>query len=137
MDEPIMDGRRAREILDQYYPRNKRFVGGNYSTTKFNIIGFGLVEETKHRTCPFDPGVRLIKHPKDGNMLLCPRCGYQASRKEAPKEPDFKTTHQKTKPAIITGKGKKKQHYSDNGEEIKDSDLINEHVTYYHEELPK
>lgn len=131
-----MDGKRAREILDQAFPRKRKFVGGNYSTTKFNIIGFGLVEETKHRICPVDPGVILIKHPKDGTLLLCPRCGYQAPRKETPKEPDFKTTHQKTKPAIISGKGKKKQ-YSNNGEEIKDPDLYNEHVIYYHEEVPK
>jgi hypothetical protein len=37
---------------------------------------------------------------------------------------------------IVPGKGKKK-YYSDNGEEINDSDLFDKHVTYYHEEVPK
>lgn len=49
-----MDGAEARRILDEYFPKKKRFVGRNYSTTKYNIIGFGFENITEYRHCPLD-----------------------------------------------------------------------------------
>lgn len=130
-----MDGNEARRILDQYFPRKKRFVGGNYSTKKFNIVGFGLVDDIEYKHCPLDPGTRLIKIK---GSLTCPTCGYVFTEEEAPNEEDISIKHTKqNQTRIVSAKGNKKKHYSDNGEEIKDPDLFNQHVTYYHEEVPK
>ncbi len=76
-----MDGAEARRILDKYFPKKKRFVGRNYSTTKYNIIGFGFENITEYRHCPLDPGVRLIKIKGD---LKCPTCGYTYKKEEVP-----------------------------------------------------
>jgi DNA-directed RNA polymerase subunit M/transcription elongation factor TFIIS len=129
-----MDGAEARRILDEYFPRKKRFVGVNYSTKQFNIIGFGTENVIEYKHCPLDPGVRLIKIK---NELRCPTCGYTYRKEEAVNEQVIEPQHAKQQTRIITAKSKKKKRYADNGEEIKDPDLYNEHVTYYHEELPK
>jgi ribosomal protein S27AE len=128
-----MDGNEARRILDQYFLRKRRFVGGNYSTKKYNIIGFSEVDAIEYKHCPLDIGVRLIKIKDE---LRCGKCGFTYRKEETVNEQAIESHHQKQQTAIISGKGKKK-HYSDNGEEIKDPDLFDKHATYYHEELPK
>ncbi|HJR49249.1 MAG TPA: hypothetical protein VJ799_13905 [Nitrososphaeraceae archaeon] len=105
----------------------------NQNSKKFNIIGWGYENVQEYKHCPLDSGVRLIKVKGEWK---CPQCGYTYQQEEASNEQEIQPQHKKQQTSIISAKGKKK-HYSDNGEEIKDSDLINEHVTYYQEELPK
>ncbi|HEU4469207.1 MAG TPA: hypothetical protein VFR61_09265 [Nitrososphaeraceae archaeon] len=133
-----MDGAEARRILDEYFPKKKRFVGRNYSTTKYNIIGFGFENITEYRHCPLDPGVRLIKIKGD---LKCPTCGYTYKKEEVPNEEGVTIKHNKQQTAIISGKGKRK-YYDKSGNEINDPDLIQDiqqgaNVISYREELPK
>jgi hypothetical protein len=129
-----MDGAEARRILDEYFPRKKRFSAIiNQNPKKYNIIGWGYENIQEYKHCPVDVGVRLIKTK---NGLQCPTCGYVYKKEEATTESNVRAVNAKQQTRIVSPKGKKK-HYSDNGEEIKDSDLINEQVTYYHEEVPK
>jgi hypothetical protein len=128
-----MDGAEARRILDEYFPRKKRFVGGNYSSKKYNIVGFGSENITEYLHCPPDAGVRLVKIKDE---LRCPSCGFTHKKEEAINEQEIQPQHAKQQTRIISSKNKKK-YYADNDEEIKESDLYDKHVTYYHEEVPK
>ena len=130
-----MDGAEARRILDEYFPKKKRFVGGNYSTKRFNIVGFGTEDLTVYKHWPLDPGVRLIKIKGE---LKCPTCGYIYKKEEAPNEESIKIKHEQKKTRIISGKINKKYH-DKSGNLITDPDLIAEiqrgaNVISYHEE---
>jgi hypothetical protein len=133
-----MDGAEARRILDEYFPRKKRFVGSNYSTRRFNIIGFGSEDIIEYKHCPLDVGVRLIKTMKG---LQCPKCGYIYRNEEAPNEEGISIKHNEQQTRIVSGKKKKK--YRDKfGTEINDPDLIADirrgaEGISYREELPK
>ena len=133
-----MDYDQIRRTLDEYYPKKRRFVGRNYSTSKYNIIGFGTEDIIEFKHCPLDPGVRLIKIEGD---LKCPTCGYIYTKEEAPNEEGVSIKHNKQQTAIISGKGKKK-YYDKFGNEINDPDLIAEiqrgaNVISYREEKPQ
>jgi hypothetical protein len=133
-----MEGKEARKILDEYFPRKRRFVSTNYSTPRFNIIGFGTEDITEYKHCPLDPGVRLIKTKRG---LSCPTCGYIYTKEQSPNEEGVTIKHNKQQTAIISGKGKKK-YYDKFGTEINDPDLIDEiqrgaNFISYREELPK
>lgn len=132
-----MDGIEARRILDEYFPRKRRFVGGNYSTRKFNIIGFGTEDITEYKHCPLDPGVRLIKIKGD---LKCPTCGYIYTKEDAPNEECVKIKHEQNQTRIVSGRSKRKYH-DKQGNEINDEQLIQDiqqgaNIISYHEELP-
>jgi hypothetical protein len=129
-----MDGAEAMRILDEYFPRKRRTMTVNYSTPKYNIIGFGSENITQYKHCPLDPGVRLIKIKGD---LKCPKCGYIFREKEAPNEEGVSIKHKQQQTRIISGKGKKK-YYDKFGSEITDETLIKDiqqgaNVTYYKE----
>jgi hypothetical protein len=133
-----MDYDQIRRTLDEYYPKKRRFVGRNYSTSKYIIIGFGTEDIIEFKHCPLDPGVRLIKIKGD---LKCPTCGYIYTKEEAPNEEGVSIKHNKQQTAIISGKGKKK-YYDKFGNEINDPDLIAEiqrgaNVISYREEKPQ
>ena len=115
-----MEGAEARRILDEYFPKKKRFVGGNYSTKRFNIVGFGSEDLTEYKHCPLDPGVRLIKIKGE---LKCPTCGYIYKKEEAPNEESIKIKHEQNKTRIISGKINKK-YFDKLGNLITDPDLI-------------
>jgi rubredoxin len=117
-----MDGNEASRILDQYFPRKKRFVGGNYSTKNYNIIGFGSESITEYKHCPLDPGTRLIKIKGE---LRCPKCGYVFREEEAPNEEGVTIKHKQHRTEIISGKRNKK-HYDKSGNLINDPDMIQE-----------
>ena len=131
----MMDGNEARRILDEYFPRKKRFVGGNYSTPRFNIIGFSNEDIIEYKHCPLDLAVRLIKTKRG---LTCPTCGYIYTKEEAPNEEGVTIKHNKQQTKIVTGK-RKKRYYDKQGNEINDPDLIADiqrgaNVISYHEE---
>ena len=133
-----MDYDEMKRRLDEYYPKKRRFVSTNYSTPRFNIIGFGTEDIVEYKHCPLDPGVRLIKIKGD---LKCPTCGYIYTKEEAPNEEGVSIKHNKQQTAIISGKGKRK-YYDKSGNEINDPDLIQDiqqgaNVISYNEELPK
>ena len=132
-----MDGAEARRILDEYFPRKRRALTINYSTPKYNIIGFGNENITEYKHCPLDPGVRLIKIKGE---LKCPKCGYIFRQEEAPNEEGVSIKHKQQQTKIISGNGKKK-HYDKFGTEINDEQLIQDieqgaNPIYYREDKP-
>lgn len=132
-----MDGAEARRILDEYFPRKRRALTINYSTPKYNIIGFGNENITEYKHCPLDPGVILIKIKGE---LKCPNCGYIFRQEEAPNEEGVSIKHKQQQTKIISGNGKKK-HYDKFGTEINDEQLIQDieqgaNPIYYREDKP-
>lgn len=130
-----MDGAEARRILDEYFPRKRRTIARNYSTSKYNIIGFGTEDIIEYKHCVYDIGVRLIKVK---GQLLCPKCGYTYKKEETVNEQAIESQHQKQQTRIVSGKGKRK-YYDKSGNEINDPDLIQDiqqgaNVISYHEE---
>ena len=130
-----MDYDQITRTLDEYFPRKKRTVAGNYSTKKYNIIGFGSEDIIEYKQCPLDIGVRLIKVKGE---LRCPTCGYTYKKEEAINEDTIQPQHAKQQTTIISGKRNKK-YYDKSGNLITDPDLIAEiqkgaTVISYHEE---
>lgn len=130
-----MDGAEARRILDEYFPRKRRFVGGNYSTSKYNILGFGSEDVIEYKHCPIDIGIRLIKTKRG---LSCPTCGYIYKKEDAPNEESINIKHKQQKPMIVSAK-KTKKYYSKDGNLITDETLIQDiqqgaNVISYHEQ---
>jgi hypothetical protein len=133
-----MDGAEARRILDEYFPRKRRDMTVNYSTPRFNIIGFGSENVTEYKHCPLDPGIRL---QKIRGKLMCGKCGFVYTEQEAPSDEGVSIKHKQQQTKIISGKGKRK-YYDRQGTEINDPDLIQDieqgaNVISYREDLPK
>lgn len=94
-----MEGAEARRILDEYFPRKKRTIVGNYSTRKFNIVGFGTEDIIEYKHCPLDLGVRLMKIKGD---LKCPKCGYIYRKEDVVNEQAIQSQHKKQQTAIVS-----------------------------------
>ncbi len=67
--------------LHEYFPGKKKFVGGNYSTKRFNSIGFSTEGIVEYEHCPLDHWCQV---DKDKGELKCSQYGYTYKKGEVP-----------------------------------------------------